>query len=52
MRPHVHDVVAKLKEGGASKFGCIGFCWGVSIAMQAGQVGVRVPGKVICTNRT
>ncbi|PNW72164.1 hypothetical protein CHLRE_16g679750v5 [Chlamydomonas reinhardtii] len=37
MRPHVHDVVAKLKEGGASKFGCIGFCWGVSIAMQAGQ---------------
>ena len=40
LKPQIDAAVAKLKEGGASKFGCIGFCWGVSIAMQAGQVGV------------
>ncbi|PNW72163.1 hypothetical protein CHLRE_16g679800v5 [Chlamydomonas reinhardtii] len=39
LKPQIDAAVAKLKEGGASKFGCIGFCWGVSIAMQAGQDG-------------
>ncbi len=38
LRADVGAVAQHLKEAGATKLGCIGFCWGVSAALRAGQV--------------
>lgn len=35
-RLHVLASVEALKAKGATKFGCLGFCWGAAMAMQAG----------------
>ncbi|KAG2501607.1 hypothetical protein HYH03_000112 [Edaphochlamys debaryana] len=37
LRPDVHVAAARLQAEGATKLGCVGFCWGVSIALTAGQ---------------
>ncbi|GIM08494.1 hypothetical protein Vretimale_12510 [Volvox reticuliferus] len=37
LEPAVTAAVERLRAEGATKFGCIGFCWGVSIAIRAGQ---------------
>ena len=33
-RLHVLASVEALKAKGATKFGCLGFCWGAAMAMQ------------------
>ncbi|GIL52735.1 hypothetical protein Vafri_8489 [Volvox africanus] len=37
LEPAIKAAVERLRAEGATKFGCIGFCWGVSIALRAGQ---------------
>lgn len=44
LQPEVKVAVEFLKAKGATKLGCIGFCWGVSIALRAGEVRQRVLG--------
>lgn len=40
LKPDVDAACATAKSQGASKLACIGFCWGVSIAMSAGAVRI------------
>ncbi|GLC70592.1 hypothetical protein PLESTF_001012100 [Pleodorina starrii] len=37
LEPSIKAAAELLKSEGATKLGCIGFCWGVSIALHAGQ---------------
>ncbi|EFJ49549.1 hypothetical protein VOLCADRAFT_89871 [Volvox carteri f. nagariensis] len=44
LQPQVYAAVERLRSEGATKLSCIGFCWGVSIALRAGQDGATFSG--------